>query len=85
MNTKATPTQKHWEEIAQTQLQGRTITKVRYMSVKLAEEQFGWCERGLILTLDDGNQLIVSADDEGNGPGSLFTLDPVHNILPVIR
>jgi hypothetical protein len=40
-----------------------------------------WFERGIVLELDDGTSIFPSRDDEGNGPGALFTN---HDALPVV-
>lgn len=53
---------------------GRTITKVRYMSRKETAEQ-GWMRRPLVLVLDNGMQLYASRDDEGNDAGAMFAQD----------
>jgi len=33
----------------------------------------GWESKSIVLFLDDGSYLLSSTDDEGNGPGALFT------------
>lgn len=73
----------YWTTLAADQLVGRTIKKVSYLSTKEAQ-QIGWSERPLVITLDDGNQIIPSRDDEGNGGGALFTNDAKNGVLPVL-
>ena len=74
----------HWNKEAQARLVGRTIVAVSYTSAQEVES-FGWYARGLSLELDDGTLLILSQDDEGNGPGALFGENGVESFrLPVI-
>tara|TARA_R110001583_G_scaffold188157_1_gene349948 strand:- start:246 stop:503 length:258 start_codon:yes stop_codon:yes gene_type:complete len=54
------------------QLVGRKIVKVHYMSKEDAKDNFYWDKRPLILTLDDGSEIIPTSDDEGNDGGALF-------------
>lgn len=72
-----------WQHKAIEILQGKTISKVRYAS---KEETYrnGWFKRGLILTLSDGMELVIQADDEGNESGviSYYLNDEVVGILP---
>lgn len=72
-----------WNKIAADMLVGRKITKVSYMDAK-ETEALGWCRRAVVIELDDGNLIFPSADDEGNGPGALFTNDDKNPILPVL-
>lgn len=75
--------EKRWTKIAQDMLVGRKITAVRYMTKKEADNSM-WDARAIVLVLDDGNIIFPSQDDEGNGPGSLFTNNDKNPILPVI-
>jgi len=50
---------------------GRAIVKVRYMTVKEANDMM-WDHVAPVLVLDDGTQLFPSMDSEGNGAGALF-------------
>jgi len=77
-------TELKWTAIANKQLQGRTITKVRYLT-KIEAEKMGWSDRCVVLQLDNGNLLLPSSDDEGNNAGALFTQDKEHDVLPVIN
>jgi hypothetical protein len=61
----------HWENYAEEHLKGRTIKAVRYMTEEEAKDWM-WYKRPLIMILDDGTQLILSADDEGNDGGAMF-------------
>ena len=64
---------------------GKTITDVTVMSESEMKE-LGWSDRCLIFHLNDGTAFYASTDDEGNGPGALFTTSdqlPVVPVLPV--
>ena len=52
-------------------LVGRTIKEVKYTS-KEEKEELGWCQDGLLLVLDDGKEVLLVQDEEGNGPGTLW-------------
>ncbi len=77
-------TEQRWTRIAQAQFLNKRIVKVRYLSAQEAT-LMGWDERCIVLQLDDGNLLMPSSDDEGNGPGALFTQHDTEPTIPVIR
>jgi hypothetical protein len=72
-----------WTEIAREQLLGKKIIGVRYMTKEEAD-QLGWDNRPIVLLLDDGNTIYPSQDDEGNGPGALFTNNETNSVIPVL-
>lgn len=76
-----------WEKAAQDLLLGKTVIGVRYMTNEELEIS-GWPCRALMLLLKGaaGETVAVypSSDDEGNGPGALFTSDPEYGVFPVI-
>lgn len=72
-----------WEPTIRDFLVGRKITGVRYQTQEEAEG-LGWYSRALVITLDDGAQLIPSADDEGNNAGAIFTNYKDLQTIPVI-
>lgn len=76
-------TEQRWTKIAKDMLEGRTIKKVRYLSVSEMED-LGWYNRCVVIVLDDGNIIYPSRDDEGNDAGSLFTMNSDNPTLPVI-
>jgi len=82
MNTLIAP----WEKIAQDMLVGRTVETVRYLSEE-ETKSLGWYGTTILLDLrgKDGSLIAVyaSTDNEGNGPGALFTTDEKHSVLPV--
>lgn len=80
MNDKLTA---RWNKIAADMLVGRKIVKVSYMDAK-ETEALGWYKRAVVIELDNGNLIFPSADDEGNGPGALFTNNEQNPILPVL-
>ena len=61
-----------WTKDIEKQLVGRKIVKVEYMPTEMAKDNFYWYKRPIILTLDDGSEIIPSSDDEGNDGGALF-------------
>lgn len=63
---------------------GRKIVKVRYMDEE-EMENMGWYGSAVIIQLDDGHILWPSMDDEGNGPGAIFTNIEKMETLPVCR
>ena len=68
-----TEQEQKWTAAIRDHLKGRKIVDARYQTEAEAEAM-GWDHaRGVILYLDDGAQLIPSQDDEGNGPGAIFT------------
>lgn len=69
-----------WTAEARKALLGRKIVSVDYMT-EADSEEMGWSQRGLVLTLDNGEQIIPSSDDEGNNAGALFVGDAT---LPVL-
>jgi formylmethanofuran dehydrogenase subunit C len=78
--------EKYWNRKAQKVLEGRTIVEVFYMSSEEADENFGWYSRPVVMRLNDGTEVIVSADDEGNDGGSLFytTEEEPNGVLPTL-
>ena len=53
-----------WQEKAKELLEGRTITEAKY----IPDDDWGYA---LVLILDDGKQVFVQSDDEGNAAGAL--------------
>ena len=78
-------TDEEWTKYAQEKMEGRRITKVRYLTKKEAEVM-GWYRRCVVFQLDDGTLIFPSRDDEGNDAGALFGQDNDGNDLtfPVI-
>jgi len=77
-----------WGSVAEKKLKGKVISEVRYMTAEEVEH-IGWDSKGLIMVLTDpdgSNELLVwpSRDDEGNGPGAIFTSADDLPIVPVI-
>jgi len=61
-----------WEQKIRKALEGRTIKEVRYLNDK-EMKGMSWHSKSVVIFLDNGTYLFASADDEGNGPGALFT------------
>ena len=74
---------KRWEKIAEDQLCGRKIVKVRYLNDE-EMDMLGWYRKSLVVFLDNGSYFFPSSDDEGNHPGALFTSDKNEPTIPVI-
>jgi hypothetical protein len=72
-----------WTARAQKLLVGRTITAVSYLDAQDAGE-LDWYGRSLCIEFDNGLVLFASSDDEGNGPGALFTTDEALPTIPVL-
>ena len=64
-------------------LVGKKITKIQYMTKRVAENH-GWYKRPIQIRLEDGTWLTPSMDDEGNDGGALFTNDEKLPTIPVI-
>ena len=67
---------KRWEDTANKILLGKKIVKIKWMSETEADKGFGWYKRPVILTLDDGTEIIPQMDDEGNDGGALLWINP---------
>jgi len=73
----------YWSNQAAVKLVGRKIVRVGYLSQK-EMDGLGWFGASIVLQLDDGSLLYPSQDDEGNGPGALFTEYEDLPVIPVI-
>lgn len=60
---------KHWGVVAKELLVDQTIQTARYVK----DKEFGHV---FCITLSNGTDIYVMADDEGNGPGSLHCTVP---------
>lgn len=69
-----------WQETAKNALVGRTILAAHYMD-KSETHYMGWDQSGIFLVLDNGAQVIVQRDEEGNGPGVLCVVSEQDSIL----
>jgi hypothetical protein len=73
-----------WESVAKSHLKDRTIVDMFYLNKKEVEDM-AWYRSGLVLVLDNGAQVVVQQDDEGNGPGALLVSTSTDSIiLPTI-
>jgi len=70
-----------WTSQAKKVLLKRTIVDVRYLN-DAEMEDMGWYSRPLALFLDNGEHLIISADDEGNDGGAIFY--GTNGVLPTL-
>lgn len=71
----------YWTKQAKEILLKRTIVDVRYLTDEEMEDM-GWYSRPLALFLDNGEHLIISADDEGNDGGAIFY--GTNGVLPTL-
>jgi hypothetical protein len=55
-----------------TGLEGRKIVKVRKLTAAEKKRE-SWYGDGVAIDLDDGTVIYPSSDEEGNGPGALFS------------
>ena len=74
--------QKAWGLKVTDAVVGRVIKEARYLTAE-EQEDLGWCCGAIVLFLDNGDYLLASADDEGNGPGALFTNIEGLEVIPV--
>ena len=70
-----------WTSQAKKVLLKRTIVDLRYLTDEEMEDM-GWYSRPLALFLDNGEHLIISADDEGNDGGAIFY--GTNGVLPTL-
>jgi len=81
----------YWNRIAREMLVGRNIFSVRYLNEDECEDM-DWHNAPIAIGLSNRIRnkgespiwIYPSRDDEGNGPGSIFTNDNETGILPVI-
>lgn len=76
-----TKQEREWNEKAADLLEGKTISKVEYMSKEEASER-GFSFRPVKLVLDDGTILVPQSDDEGNDGGAVRIEREAHTKLP---
>ena len=72
-----------WTAQAARLLVGRTIVAVSYLDED-SQRDLLWDRGCIVITLDNGVRIYPAADDEGNGPGALFTNSPDLLGIPVI-
>jgi hypothetical protein len=72
-----------WEKKISSELVGKTIAKIEYLSPKEGEEMM-WYKLPLAITFTDGSWIFPMADDEGNDGGSLATSIEGLETIPVM-
>ena len=72
-----------WRDKATGVFKGKEIKEIRYTTDKEMEAML-WYQAGPVIEFTDGTSLTVSQDDEGNGPGALFSSDAAISVIPVI-
>ena len=73
-----------WGRDAHEKLVGRKIVAVRYMSEAEVDGLQWYGRAAVVIQLDNGVILFPSQDDEGNGPGAVFTSMQDFPTIPVI-
>ena len=74
---------KIWGDKVHKAFVGRKIVECRYLTDEEGEAQ-GWYSSSIVMIFDDGDYFYASTDDEGNGPGALFTSVKDLEIIPVV-
>ena len=76
---------KLWTKKAESILLDRKIVKVHWLTEDQAEQEFGWYKRPIVITLDDGTEIVPQMDDEGNDGGALWLGNKDgEEVLPVL-
>lgn len=73
-----------WEKKISSEMVGKTIAEVRYLT-KYEIEEMMWDKVPLAITFTDGSWIFPMADDEGNDGGSLATSIKGLETIPVMR
>lgn len=71
-----------WTEQANKKYVGRKIVAARYMTAEESEALMWDGGKAIVLVLDNGDYILPSSDEEGNGPGVLFSNK--NSIIPVL-
>ena len=72
-----------WEKKISSELVGKTIAKIEYLSPKEGEEMM-WYKLPLAIIFTDGSWIFPMADDEGNDGGPLATSIEGLETIPVM-
>lgn len=73
-----------WIKKIEKNLLNKKIIDVRVMSISETKNH-GWHYRPIVITLDDGEMIYPSMDDEGNEAGAIFTTYEDLPTIPVMR
>lgn len=73
-----------WTKRVTDLLLNKTIVEVAFMSDKEMRDH-GWSSRAVMFRLSTGEWIYPSRDDEGNGPGSLFTTHKQLSTIPALN
>jgi len=55
---------------------GKVISEIRHMD-EAEQSAYGWDKPGIAIEFTDKTWMVISQDEEGNGPGAVFTADSV--------
>jgi|TARA_R100000152_G_C6702589_1_gene131809 ethanolamine utilization protein EutQ (cupin superfamily) len=75
----------YWTKKVKEHLIGKKIIDIKWMSPKVAEEDFAWYSQPCEIYLEDGIILTPSRDDEGNDGGAILTNLVDLPTIPVFR
>ena len=73
-----------WVKKIMKKLLNRKIVDIRIMDKEELEAN-AWDFRSIVITLDDGEMIYPSMDDEGNEAGAIFTTYEDLPTIPVMR
>ena len=74
---------KLWITLATELLLHKTIVAVRFMTNEEMHD-YGWTHCAVMFRLNTGEWVYPSQDDEGNGPGALFTTSEAVPTIPAL-
>jgi lauroyl/myristoyl acyltransferase len=73
-----------WVKKIKNKLLNKKIVDIRIMDKEELKAN-AWDFRAIVITLDDGEMVYPSMDDEGNGAGAIFTTYEDLPTIPVMR
>lgn len=76
-------TKQRWIAEIKGKLLGKKIIGIRYLT-DAEVDRYGWSDSAVVIQLEDGGELIASADDEGNNAGAILTNYVDLEVIPVI-
>jgi hypothetical protein len=72
-----------WADALAKKIMGMKVTEVRYMTED-EKEHLGWDRCSIVIVLNDELVIFPAMDDEGNGPGALFTTIKTLSCIPIL-
>ena len=77
-------TKAKWTKASNDFLKGKIVARVRF-STKAEMKTMDWYAGAVSIEFTDGSWVMAMQDDEGNGPGALFTSSDDLPIIPVMH